>query len=88
MIWATDFEEEVIDAPAAAAAAARAGAVAAARSDATTIEYRYFANFAVALCEGEISGIGRVWADGQELDLVGSTSTASTPAARRRRPTA
>ena len=35
----------------------------------TTIEYRYFANFAVALAEGEITGLGRVWADGQELDL-------------------
>ena len=33
------------------------------------IEYRYFANFAVALAEGPISGLGRVWADGQELDL-------------------
>ncbi|MEQ1712107.1 MAG: glycoside hydrolase TIM-barrel-like domain-containing protein, partial [Hyphomicrobium sp.] len=34
-----------------------------------TIEYLYHANFAVAVAEGEISGIGRVWADGQELDL-------------------
>ena len=32
-------------------------------------EYHYFASFAVALCEGEIAGIGRVWADGAELDL-------------------
>ena len=35
----------------------------------TSIEYRYFANFAVALAEGPITGLGRVWADGQELDL-------------------
>jgi hypothetical protein len=34
-----------------------------------TTEYRYYASFAVALCEGEIAGIGRVWADGTELDL-------------------
>ena len=31
--------------------------------------YRYYANFAVALCEGTITSIGRVWADGKELDL-------------------
>ena len=35
---------------------------------ATTTQYRYFANFAVALSEGEISGIGRIWADGREID--------------------
>ena len=35
-----------------------------------TTEYRYYASFAVALCEGEIAGIGRVWADGAELDLA------------------
>ncbi len=34
-----------------------------------TVDYRYAASFAVALCEGEIAGIGRVWADGRELDL-------------------
>lgn len=31
--------------------------------------YKYYANWAVALCEGPISRIGRVWADGDELDL-------------------
>jgi hypothetical protein len=30
--------------------------------------YRYYANFAVAVAEGEISGIGRIWADGREID--------------------
>jgi hypothetical protein len=35
-----------------------------------SVEYRYSASFAVALCEGEIGGIGRVWADGRELDLT------------------
>lgn len=34
-----------------------------------TTEYSYFASFAVALAEGPVSGIGRVWADGRELDL-------------------
>ncbi len=28
-----------------------------------------FRQFAVAVCEGEITGIGRVWADGQPINL-------------------
>ena len=36
--------------------------------------YTYFANFAVALCEGEIDRIGRVWADGKEFSLKGITA--------------
>ncbi len=35
----------------------------------TNTDYTYFANFAVGLCEGTIDGIGRVWADGKEIDL-------------------
>ncbi|MDJ1463397.1 glycoside hydrolase/phage tail family protein [Nitratireductor sp. GZWM139] len=30
--------------------------------------YHYYANFAVGLCEGPIAGIGRIWADGKEID--------------------
>ncbi len=29
---------------------------------------RYTVNLAIALCEGEISGLGRIWADGEEMD--------------------
>ncbi|WP_150526814.1 baseplate multidomain protein megatron [Roseibium sediminis] len=36
----------------------------------TATEYTYFANFAVGICEGPISGVLRVWADGKELDLT------------------
>ena len=32
--------------------------------------YSYTVSFAVALCEGPIARIGRVWADGDELDLT------------------
>ena len=35
----------------------------------TTTEYLYYASFAVAICEGPITGIGRIWADGKPLDL-------------------
>ena len=36
-------------------------------------EYCYFASFAVALCEGPIAGIGRIWADGKPLDRAASS---------------
>ena len=38
-----------------------------------TTEYLYYASFAVALCEGPITGIGRIWADGKPLDMTGIT---------------
>ena len=38
-----------------------------------TVEYDYSLSFAVALCEGEIDGVGRVWADGRLMDLTGVT---------------
>jgi hypothetical protein len=58
MIWATRFEEEKTT--------RRLGA----KGGPKVIEYDYFANVAFALCEGEIAGIRRVWADGNELDLT------------------
>ena len=39
-----------------------------------TTSYSYAANFAVGLCESEIDGIGRVWADGKLIDLKAYTS--------------
>ena len=38
-----------------------------------TVEYDYSLSFAVALCEGKIDGIGRVWADGRPMHLSGVT---------------
>ncbi|MGE0741061.1 MAG: glycoside hydrolase/phage tail family protein [Hyphomonadaceae bacterium] len=35
----------------------------------TTRDYRYTLSFAVGLCEGEVARIGRVWANGEPLDL-------------------
>ena len=34
-------------------------------------DFRYSLSFAVALCEGPIGGIGRVWANGEPLDTAG-----------------
>jgi hypothetical protein len=38
-----------------------------------TVDYDYSLSFAVALCEGPIDGVGRVWADGRPMDLTGVT---------------
>ncbi|QTC91605.1 baseplate multidomain protein megatron [Brevundimonas goettingensis] len=38
-----------------------------------TVDYDYSLSFAVAICEGPIDGVGRVWADGQPLNLSGVT---------------
>ncbi|MET3613257.1 hypothetical protein ABID16_001562 [Rhizobium aquaticum] len=63
LFWATRFEEEVTT--------ERSGGKAFGGGGVTTTSYRYFANFAVGLCEGEVTAIRRVWADGQPLDLSG-----------------
>lgn len=65
VIWATPFEEEVVTSSSGGGGGKGIGAAA---PSGTSTEYRYYANFAVALCEGEISGIGRLWADGVEID--------------------
>lgn len=57
VIWATRFEES--------RQSRREGA----KGGPKVTTYSYFANAAFALCEGEISGVRRIWADGKELDL-------------------
>ena len=59
LIWATRFEEEV--------RRERTGGKATGPKVET---FRYHANIAIGLCEGEIAGVRRVWADGRELDLT------------------
>ncbi len=59
IIWATKFEE--------VSKTEKQGGKGGGPQVAAT-EYSYFANFAVALCEGEITRIGRIWADGKPLD--------------------
>jgi hypothetical protein len=43
-----------------------------------TVDHDYSLSFAVAVCEGPIDGIGRVWADGQPLDLTTVTMRVHT----------
>ena len=65
IIWATDFREEVNT--------SRQGGGKGGGPKVTTTEYSYYASFAVALCEGPITGIGRIWADGKPLDTSAIT---------------
>ncbi len=62
IIWATDFTEHVNT---------EGGKGLGSKNTSTT--YTYSASFAVALCEGEITGIGRIWADGELLDTSSIT---------------
>ncbi|NTJ41719.1 hypothetical protein G6L28_03775 [Agrobacterium larrymoorei] len=63
LIWATRFEESVTR--------ERQGGKGSSSGSTTVETFRYFANIAIGLCEGEVAMVRRVWADGQELDLTG-----------------
>ncbi len=62
VIWATNLEEIT------ETTTQKASAKGSAPKNSSS-EYKYFTNFAVGLCEGEINAIGRVWADGKPIDL-------------------
>jgi len=66
IIWATDFREETRTTTQGGGKGGGGGKV-------KTTEYLYYASFAVALCEGPITGIGRIWADGKAMDMTGVT---------------
>jgi len=57
VIWATQFQET----------ATTTGGGKGAGSQPATTSYSYSVSLAVALCEGEITRVGRIWADGVEL---------------------
>ncbi|MEM1233685.1 MAG: glycoside hydrolase TIM-barrel-like domain-containing protein, partial [Pseudomonadota bacterium] len=57
VIWATEFQEHT----------RTSGGGKGSPTRPETTEYSYTVSLAIALCEGEISGVGRVWADGQEV---------------------
>lgn len=61
IIWATRFEE--------VASTENTGGKGTGNSSSAT-RFTYFANFAIGLCDGPISGVRRIWADGKELDLT------------------
>ena len=68
IIWATDFREETETTRQGGGGKGGGGG-----GGTEVTEYFYFASFAVALCEGPITGIGRIWADGKPMNLDGVT---------------
>lgn len=66
VIWATRFEEEIQT-----KTTKSRPKIGPSRVESKTVTYLYYANFAVGLCEGKISRIGRIWADGKLLDPAG-----------------
>ncbi len=66
VIWATNFEEVITKETTTTGGGGGKGG---SRNKTTTITYSYFANVAVALAEGPVSHLGRIWADGEELSL-------------------
>ncbi|WP_163266439.1 baseplate multidomain protein megatron [Chelativorans alearense] len=62
IIWATRFEEEI------SKETQTSGGKGGGKVSVTTTTYLYYANLAVGLCEGKVSRIGRIWADGKEVD--------------------
>ncbi|MEQ6247746.1 glycoside hydrolase TIM-barrel-like domain-containing protein [Sulfitobacter sp. HNIBRBA3233] len=57
VIWASQFEEVTTT----------SGGGKGGGSRPRTTEYSYSVSLAIALCEGEISRVGRIWADGEEI---------------------
>jgi GTA TIM-barrel-like domain/Putative phage tail protein len=75
VIWATDYEEEATTNTEGGDSGGKGigGSGSSGTTAVKTVEYHYYANVAIGLCEGEITGLGRVWADGAELDLSAVT---------------
>ena len=63
IIWATDFAE-TFKSESQGGGKGGGGGV-------TTTTALYSASFAIGICEGPITGIGRVWADGDVMDMTG-----------------
>lgn len=61
VIWAARFRERRVE-----------GRVGGAKGQ-KTASYAYSLSFAVAVAEGPIDGLGRVWADGKVMDMTGVT---------------
>lgn len=70
MIWATRFVERSNVAFTATPHSGGKGGGGSGGSVGVNVTYSYSANFAIALCEGEIAFVRRIWADGSELDLT------------------
>lgn len=68
MIWATRFLEVASVIQNGAGGSGKGTGASSAPS--FTVNYSYYANFAIGICEGPIAFVRRIWADGAELDLT------------------
>jgi GTA TIM-barrel-like domain/Putative phage tail protein len=68
VIWATRFEEQTTTTT--TKPRGGKGGVGGKPKASTEVRYSYYANVAIALCEGPIAFVRRVWADGKLLDLT------------------
>ncbi|MFC5419663.1 glycoside hydrolase/phage tail family protein [Bosea eneae] len=66
LIWATRFDEDVTTTVTRTKAGGKGGQKAQKTYETT---YSYYANLAVAICEGPIAFVRRIWADGREIDF-------------------
>ena len=72
IIWATPLEEVAVVSGGSSGSGKGSPFSVSSTSSASTptrTDFAYYANIAVALCEGTITSLGRVWANGAELDL-------------------
>lgn len=68
VIWADELEEVVKTSSSGGGGGKGIGSGGGGAST-TTVTYKYYASFAVALAEGEVTAIEKIWADNQELNL-------------------
>jgi Gene Transfer Agent (GTA)-like protein len=63
LLWATTFKETIVKSQGAGGGKGGPGVTE------TDIDYKYSISFAVGLCAGVVTKIGRVWADGNLVDI-------------------
>lgn len=68
IIWSQPIKEVVSTSTSSAGGGGKGGG-GGGRVTQTSTSYSYFATLAVAICEGEVSEISRIWADAKQLDL-------------------
>jgi len=73
VIWATNFREVVTTETSTVGGGGKGGGGGGGGTTVQSTTYTYYANFAIGLCEGVIDRVGRVWADGKQLDMSGVT---------------
>ncbi len=72
VIWATRLEEEQV--LSSTRPRGGKGGIGGSKPKASVeVSFRYYANVAIALCEGPVAFVRRVWADGKPVDLTGVT---------------